>query len=116
VHGHIATTVAKAKELRPYVARWVTLAKRAKNAAGADRLALERQLYQRTGNRIVVRALVDDIAVRTASRAGGYTRIIKLQPRVGDGALTARIQFVDGPVASSDSKKKQSRKSTKESA
>ncbi len=99
--GRLVTTEAKAKELRPYVARWVTVAKRAQAARGADRLAHERRLYQLVGSRAIVRTLVDEIAVRAAKRAGGYTRIIKLGARVGDGAPKALIEFVD-QAASSD--------------
>ncbi|MBX3147142.1 MAG: 50S ribosomal protein L17 [Gemmatimonadales bacterium] len=86
-HDAIDTTVAKAKELRPYAERLITLARR--GDLHALRLA-ERKIQDRA----VLKRLFSEIGPRFAARPGGYTRILKLGHRVGDGADTARIELV----------------------
>jgi len=87
-HERIQTTISKAKELRPLVEKMVTLGKR--GGLPARRLALKTLPEPET-----VRRLFDEIAPRFASRAGGYTRIMKLGQRPGDAAEVAIIEFVD---------------------
>lgn len=84
----ITTTEPKAKALRPQAERLVTLAKR--GDLHARRLALAR-LYDKA----VVDKLFHVLAPRFAERRGGYTRIIKMSPRQGDGAPMAAIQLVE---------------------
>lgn len=84
----IRTTEPKAKALRPQAEKLVTLAKRGDLAA--RRLVLAK-LYDRT----VVDKLFHVLAPRFSERAGGYTRIIKLEPRLGDGAPMAIIQLME---------------------
>jgi large subunit ribosomal protein L17 len=86
-HGRIETTTAKAKELRPYAERLVTLAKR--GDLHARRLAATK-----IQDRVVLGALFDDIAPRFAERPGGYTRILKLGNRKGDAAEMSLIELV----------------------
>jgi large subunit ribosomal protein L17 len=86
-HEGIKTTESRAKELRRFVERLVTLSKR--GDLHARRLAL-----QRLPNRLLVEKLFDVYAPRYQNRPGGYTRIIKLAPRHGDAAPMARIEFV----------------------
>lgn len=99
----IVTTVAKAKELRMYVEPLVTLAKRGDLHA---RRLIAAQVYGKNA----VQKLFDDLAVRFKDRAGGYTRILKSNQRLGDGAPMAFIEFLDRPNAtpagSSQAKKK----------
>ena len=83
----ITTTEARAKQLRPYVEKMVTKARR--GDLHARRLVLRK--IQDTG---VVTKLFDDVAPRYEDRPGGYTRIVKLGPRRGDGAEMAIIEFV----------------------
>lgn len=83
----INTTEAKAKELRPFVEKLVTLAKK-------DDLASRRILTARIGGVRETKKLFDTIAPKYKTRAGGYIRIIKLPPRVKDGARMAHIAFV----------------------
>ena len=87
-HERIETTTAKAKELRPFAERLITLGKRgdlhARRLAG--RLIADRQ---------VLGKLFDDIGPRFTERAGGYTRILKLGNRRGDAAEMALIELVD---------------------
>lgn len=87
-HGRIETTTAKAKELRPYAERLVTLAKR--GDLHARRLAA-----RKIADRQVLGVLFDDIAPRYADRPGGYTRILKLGVRRGDAAEMSLIELVD---------------------
>ncbi|MFN4356617.1 50S ribosomal protein L17 [Sphingopyxis alaskensis] len=87
-HEQITTTVAKAKELRPYVEKLVTLAKRgglANRRLAMSRLMDEAQLAK----------LFDVLADRYKDRNGGYTRIIKAGIRASDAAPIAIIEFVD---------------------
>jgi len=91
-HEQILTTLAKAKELRPYVEKLVTLAK--KGGLSNRRLAHARLLDD---TQLV--KLFDVLAERYASRAGGYTRIIKAGIRASDAAPMAIIEFVDRDVS-----------------
>lgn len=87
-HGRIETTTAKAKELRPYAERLITLAKR--GDLHARRLAA-----RKIADRQVLGALFEDIAPRYSERPGGYTRILKLGARKGDAADMSLIELVD---------------------
>ena len=87
LHEKIVTTIAKAKELRPFAERLITLARR--GDLHARRLA-ERKIQDRD----VLKRLFAEIGPRFAARPGGYTRILKMGHRVGDGADTARIELV----------------------
>jgi large subunit ribosomal protein L17 len=87
-HERIETTTAKAKELRPYAERLITLAKR--GDLHARRLAA-----RRIQDSEVLRRLFADIAPKYTERPGGYTRILKLGHRQGDAADMALIELVD---------------------
>ncbi len=84
--GKIKTTEAKAKELRGFIEKNISRAK--KNDLGARRI-LNRFFAKR-----VVKKLVDDIAPKYKERKGGYTRIIKLGPRRSNGARMVQIELV----------------------
>lgn len=86
-HERIVTTTAKAKELRPLAERLITLARR--GDLHARRLA-----GRRIADRTVLQRLFAEIGPRFARRPGGYTRILKLGRRTGDGAETARIELL----------------------
>ena len=86
----IKTTDAKAKETRRLAERMITLGKE-------GTLAARRRALTFVQSRAVVKKLFDDIAPRFKERNGGYTRIIKLGTRKGDGAEMAIIEFVDRP-------------------
>ena len=87
-HGRVRTTEAKAKELRPFVEKLVTLGKR-------DSLHARRHALSILPRREVVTKLFSDVSPRFSERPGGYTRILKLVHRQGDGASMAFIEFVD---------------------
>jgi large subunit ribosomal protein L17 len=91
-HEQITTTTAKAKELRPYVEKLVTLAKK----GGLSNLRLAQGKLMDDAQ---LTKLFDVIGPRYAGRAGGYTRIIKAGIRAADAAAIAIIEFVDRDVA-----------------
>ena len=95
-HEHIVTTVPKAKELRPFVERLITIAKRGIAAGDANLKALNarRLVMHDIQDRAVVSKLFDDLAPRFQARPGGYTRILRIGSRKGDGAETAQIELV----------------------
>jgi large subunit ribosomal protein L17 len=90
-HEKVRTTEAKAKALRPVAERLITFAKRGDVHA-------RRQVLKVVPDRDVVHRLFAEIAPRMAERDGGYTRILKLGPRKGDGAAMAVIELVDRRV------------------
>ena len=141
----IVTTVPKAKELRPFVERVITLAKRSATLSGDDAavqsLHLRRQAagffhagntrrseeatrgrkqaeIPRTAGVAALRRLFDELGKRYAERPGGYTRIIRLGRRDGDNAELAIIELVDNPREreAADSKKAKSAAGKKKSA
>jgi large subunit ribosomal protein L17 len=95
-HEHLTTTVPRAKELRPYVERLITIAKRgvAGGAKNGHVLTARRLVMQDLQDREVVGKLFDTIAPRFASRAGGYTRLLRLGYRRGDSAEVAQVELV----------------------
>lgn len=96
LHEHIETTVPKAKELRPFVERIITIAKRgvAAGDAKAGSLHARRLVLRDIQDREVVSKLFDTIAPRFEGRPGGYTRILRLGFRRGDSAEVAQIELV----------------------
>lgn len=111
-NGRIQTSIAKAKELRRYADKMITLAKKntlaARRQAIADmmirfnplspkeaRAAREGDLSAFNTDRRVIDKLFDDLAVRFASRNGGYTRIVKSSRRVGDNSQTCFIEYLE---------------------
>jgi large subunit ribosomal protein L17 len=87
-HETIRTTVPKAKELRRVVEPLITLAK-------IDSLGKRRLAFARLRDAAVVEKLFSDLGPRFKARAGGYTRILKMEPRPGDSADMALMQLVD---------------------
>jgi large subunit ribosomal protein L17 len=87
-HGRIETTEAKAKAVKPYAEKMITLGKRGD-------LHARRQALAELRSNDVVHRLFADVAPRFAERAGGYTRIIKLGPRQGDAAAMVYLELVD---------------------
>src|SRR5271156_3129207 len=103
-HETIRTTVPKAKELRRVVEPLITLAK-------VDSLAKRRLAYSRLHDESVVEKLFADLGPRFKARAGGYTRILKMEPRPGDAADMALMQLVD--LATATAAKEQPTKAEK---
>ena len=105
-HEHLTTTVPKAKELRPFVERIITVAKRGLAVGGAGGeagapgsgsvrvLTARRLVMQDVQDREVVTKLFDTIAPRFAARPGGYTRLLRIGFRRGDSAEMAQVELI----------------------
>lgn len=87
-HERIRTTEAKAKELRPFAERLISLARR-------DDLHARRRARRHIADREVLQKLFDEIGPRFRNRPGGYTRVLKLGARKGDGAELALIELTE---------------------
>lgn len=87
-HEKIVTTITKAKVLRSFVEKLITKGKK-------KDLTTTRYLIKKLHSPLLAKKITDVISPRYKSRNGGYTRIIKLKRRLGDNALTAKIEFVE---------------------
>jgi len=105
----VRTTLAKAKGTRPVAEKMITLAK--KNTLHTRRLAM-RYVYKKD----VVKKLFDDIGPRFIERSGGYTRIVKIGPRAGDGAEMAIIELIGTEFKKKEKKKKDIKEKAKKAA
>jgi len=105
----VRTTLPKAKEARPLAERMITLAKR--NTLDTRRQALEFVTKEET-----VRKLFKDLGPRFSERPGGYTRIVKLAPRPGDGAPMAMLELIGSEYKKKVKKAKDKVKEAKKSA
>jgi large subunit ribosomal protein L17 len=117
-HKRICTTVAKAKETRMFVEKIIT---RAKNAVADGSIPgnvhARREVARDIKDRGVVKELFAEIAPKVATRAGGYTRVVKLGQRYGDGAEVAILELVDFNTGKAEEKPaKKSRPKRKEKA
>ena len=90
-HEKITTTLAKAKYLRPHVEKLITRAKKGNNFNNV------KYMRARLSSEDAIRKILEDLGPRFKSRAGGYTRIVKVGERDGDKASMARIELVDKP-------------------
>ena len=95
-HEHIETTVPKARELRPFVERLITVAKRGIAAGDAEKKLMNarRHVARDLADVKVVDKLFGEVAPRFQARLGGYTRLLKIGPRRGDSADMARIELI----------------------
>ena len=87
-HGRVRTTVTKAKAVKPFAEQMISLGKRGD-------LHARRQALSELRNPQVVEVLFDDVGPRFAERPGGYARIVKIGPRLGDAAEMAYLELVD---------------------
>ncbi len=97
-HKRIRTTTAKAKEARTVVEKLITRAKNAvaKETAGSPKdIHARREVFAFLRDRDAVTELFKEVAPKVASRPGGYTRVVKLGRRLGDGAEVAMLELVD---------------------
>ena len=88
MHGQVVTTMAKAKDLKSFVEKIIT------RAARSGGIASRRLVSKEISSKEAVGTLFRDIGPKYSARPGGYTRIIKLGRRRGDGAETCRIELV----------------------
>jgi large subunit ribosomal protein L17 len=109
-HEHIETTVPRAKELRPFAERLITVAKRGLATGGPAALNARRLVAADIADRDVVKKLFDTLAPRFAERPGGYVRILKAGFRRGDSADMARVELLGSEF---DPKKAEAAKAAK---
>ncbi|MBO8172792.1 MAG: 50S ribosomal protein L17 [Bacillaceae bacterium] len=96
IHERIETTEAKAKEVKAIAEKMITLAKRGDLHARRQAAAyIRKEVADAETGQDVLQKLFDDIASRYEDRQGGYTRILKLGPRRGDGASMVYLELVD---------------------
>ena len=95
-HERIQTTEAKARAVRGEIERIITIAKRGRLTGDAVRLVHARRLViSRIGDQALAKKVFDDIAPRYVNRAGGYTRMLKLEARRGDAAKQVLLELVE---------------------
>jgi large subunit ribosomal protein L17 len=114
-HERIVTTVPKAKELRPFVERLITVAKRGVKAAEPKgrTLAAKRLVARDLVDDRIVTKLFDELAPRFMERPGGYIRILRLGHRRGDGGAIAQVELIGSEF---DPKKAEAKKAEQEAA
>lgn len=95
-HEKIQTTLAKAKSIQGEAEKMITVAKNSAKAEEIEKLNARRQIAGELGNASheIVKKLFDDIAPRFTNRPGGYTRLLKLGPRLGDNAEMVLLELV----------------------
>jgi large subunit ribosomal protein L17 len=115
-HEHLTTTVPRAKELRPFVERIITIAKRGLTGADAIKTLNARRLVMHDiQDRDVVSKLFESLAPRFQDRPGGYTRLLRLGYRKGDSAEVAQVELIGSEfnpraAAEEDAKKEETPK------
>ena len=94
-HERIKTTEAKAAAVRGDAERLITLARNSANGTDAEKLSARRLAISKLGDNQLIKRLFDEIAPRFATRPGGYTRVTKLGPRLGDAAEMVVLELVE---------------------
>lgn len=94
-HDRIRTTRAKAAAIRGEAEHLITIARNSANATDAEKVAARRLVVARLGDNHIIKRLFDEVAPRFANRAGGYTRMMKLGPRLGDSAEMVILELVE---------------------
>jgi large subunit ribosomal protein L17 len=95
IHERIRTTKAKAAAIRGEAEHMITIARNSANGSDSDKIAARRLVVTKLGDNQVLKRLFDDIAPRFANRPGGYTRVTKLGPRLGDSAEMVILELVE---------------------
>ncbi len=95
IHERIRTTEAKASAVRADAERIITIARNSANGSDAEKVAARRLVVSKLGTNEVVKRLFDEIAPRFATRNGGYTRVVKLGPRLGDSAEMVMLELIE---------------------
>lgn len=94
-HERIQTTKAKAAAIRGDAERMITIARNSANASDIEKVNARRLVASKLGDNQVIKRLFDEIAPRFANRPGGYTRMLKLGPRMGDSAEMVILELVE---------------------
>ena len=94
-HERIRTTRAKASAIRGEAEKLITIARNSAEVSDAEKVSAQRLVAQRLGDNRLNKRLFDEIAPRFANRPGGYTRLLKLGPRMGDSAEMVILELVE---------------------
>jgi large subunit ribosomal protein L17 len=94
-HERIRTTKAKAAAIRGEAEKLITLARNSTNGTADQKVSARRLVVSKLGDDQVIKRLFDEIAPRFANRNGGYTRMMKLGPRMGDSAEMVVLELVE---------------------
>jgi large subunit ribosomal protein L17 len=95
IHERIQTTKAKAAAIRGDAERLITLARNSANGSDADKMNARRLAASKLGDNQVIKRLFEEVAPRFTNRNGGYTRVMKLGPRLGDSAEMVVLELVE---------------------
>ena len=95
IHERIQTTKTKAAAIRGEAERLITIARNSANGSDTDKVNARRLVISKLGDNQVIKRLFDEIAPRFATRNGGYTRVLKLGPRMGDAAEMVILELVE---------------------
>ena len=94
-HERIHTTKAKAAAIRGEAEKIITIARNSANGTDSEKVTARRLVAAKLGDNRVLKRLFDEIAPRFANRPGGYTRVMKLGPRLGDSAEMVILELVE---------------------
>ncbi len=95
IHERITTTRAKAAAIRGDAERLITIARNSAQKSDAEKVSARRLVVSKLGDNQVIKRLFDEIAPRYTNRNGGYTRVLKLGPRMGDSAEMVILELVE---------------------
>jgi len=94
-HERIQTTKAKAAAIRGEAEHMITIARNSANGSDSEKVAARRLVISKLGDNQLIKRLFDEIAPRFATRPGGYTRVTRLGPRMGDSAEMVILELVE---------------------
>jgi large subunit ribosomal protein L17 len=94
-HERIRTTKAKAAAIRGEAEKIITIARNSANASEAGKVSARRRVVAKLGDYAVIKRVFEEIAPRFVNRNGGYTRIMKLGPRLGDSADMVILELIE---------------------
>jgi large subunit ribosomal protein L17 len=94
-HERIRTTKAKAAAIRGEAEHIITIARNSANGSDSDKVAARRLVISKLGDNQMIKRVFDEIAPRFVNRNGGYTRVMKLGPRLGDSAEMVILELVE---------------------
>jgi large subunit ribosomal protein L17 len=94
-HDRIRTTKAKAAAIRGEAEQIITIARNSANASEAEKVTARRRVVSKLGDNRIIKRVFEEIAPRFASRSGGYTRVLRVGPRLGDSAEMVILELVE---------------------
>ncbi len=95
IHERIRTTEAKASAVRADAERIITIARNSANGSDAQKVAARRLVASKLGSNEIIKRVFDEIGPRFANRNGGYTRVVKIGPRLGDSAEMVILELIE---------------------